>query len=409
MASCTAEAGASSANRTLCRGPLLRAGCSCAFELFFQQLFLVQIRVITAASEQFVVRAALRDGAFDQDDDLVGVANGGGAVRNQNRGAALQDSAQAVEDALLGLGVDARERVVEDENARIADNGAGDGGALLLPTGKSDAALADHGFVGFPEVLDVAMKTGDFGRFADALLVIFRQAEGDIAANGFAKQVSVLRNETDGLAERGERPFADGTAVDQDAVIRSFAEARDESSESGLSAAGGANNGERGAGGNFQIDVAKDGMLITAVRFGGTIRSGSRKSRWVSKGEMAEFDFATRLGACRNFRLAVIDIGLGGENVIEPAHGGGAALKNICDPSEGDHGPDEHGKKPIEGNESAEGNLVAEDLMTTLPQHNEKGCADERLERRHEHAPDSNKADVLGNVYAVGPVKAADF
>src|SRR5207244_12063451 len=100
--------------------------------------------------------------------------------------------------------------------------------------------------------------------------------------------------ETDGLAERGERPFADGTAVDQDAVIRSFPEARDESSESGLSAAGGANNGERGAGGNCQIDVAKDGMLIPAVRFRSHIRSRSRKSRWVSKGEMAEFDFATR-------------------------------------------------------------------------------------------------------------------
>src|SRR2546430_16179272 len=304
MASCTAEAGASSANRTLCRGPLLRAGCSCAFELFFQQLFLVQIRVITAASEQFVVRAALRDGAFDQDDDLVGVANGGGAVRNQNRGAALHDSAQAVEDALLGLGVDARERVVEDENARIADNGAGDGGALLLPTGKSDAALADHGVVGFAEVLDVAMKTGDFGRFADALLVIFRQAEGDIATYGFAKQISVLRHETDGLAERGERPFADRAAVDQDAVIGSLLEACDESSESGLAAAGGADNREGRAGRNFEMNVAQHGMRSVAVGFGGAIRSGSGKSRWVSKGEMAEFDFAARLGAFGNFCAA---------------------------------------------------------------------------------------------------------
>src|SRR2546430_2081554 len=180
MASCTAEAGASSANRTLCRGPLLRAGCSCAFELFFQQLFVVQIRVIAAVS---------------------------------------------------------------------------------------------------------------------ALFVIFWQTEGDIAANGFAKQVSVLRNETDGLAESGERPFADRAAVDQDAVIGGFPETGDESGERGLAAARGADNGERGPRGNLQMNVAKDGMLTTAVRFGGAIRSGSGKSRWVSKGEMAEFDFATRLGA----------------------------------------------------------------------------------------------------------------
>src|SRR5713101_3717130 len=69
MASCIAEAGASSANHTLCRGPLLRAGCSCAFELFFQQLLLIQIRVVAAAGEQFVMRATLGDGAFDKDDE----------------------------------------------------------------------------------------------------------------------------------------------------------------------------------------------------------------------------------------------------------------------------------------------------------------------------------------------------
>src|SRR5439155_6431761 len=131
------------------------------------------------------------------------------------------------------------------------------------------------------------------------------------------------RHETDRLAQGGERPFADGTAVDQDAVIGSLPEARDESSERGLSAAGGADNSERGAGGNFQIDVAKDGMLTTAVRFGGAICSRPGKSRGVSESEMAEFDFAKRLGTFRNFRLAVIDMGLGGKNVIEPAHGGG--------------------------------------------------------------------------------------
>src|SRR6266851_5180331 len=187
MASCIAEAGASSANHTLCRGLLLRAGCSCAFELFFQQLFLIQIRVVAATSEQFVVGAALGDGAFDQDNDLVGIADGGGAVGNQNGGAALHDAAQAAEDAFFGLGVHGGKGIVEDQDARIADDGAGNGGALLLSPGESDAALADHGFVGLAEVLDVAVQAGYIGGFADALLVVFGQAEGDVAADGFAE------------------------------------------------------------------------------------------------------------------------------------------------------------------------------------------------------------------------------
>src|SRR5215472_9436240 len=64
MASCTAKAGASSANRTLCLTPLLRAECSCVFELFLEQLLLIQVRVIAAAFEQLVVRAAFPDRGF---------------------------------------------------------------------------------------------------------------------------------------------------------------------------------------------------------------------------------------------------------------------------------------------------------------------------------------------------------
>src|ERR1700686_2647757 len=114
MAACTPSSGASSARRTLCLGLLLRARCSCAFELFFQQLLLVQIRVIAAASEEFVMRAALDNAAVAQDDDLVGLLHGGGAVRNQNSGAVVHDVAQAGQDALFGLRVDAGEGVVKD-------------------------------------------------------------------------------------------------------------------------------------------------------------------------------------------------------------------------------------------------------------------------------------------------------
>src|SRR5207244_12271605 len=47
--------------------------------------------------------------------------------------------------------------------------------------------------------------------------------------------------------------------------------------------------------------------------------------------------------------------------------------------------------------------------MTTLPKNDEKACPNKRLKRRHEHAPDSNKADVSRNILAVGPVEAADL
>src|SRR5439155_3464907 len=129
----------------------------------------------------------------------------------------------------------------------------------------------------------------------------------------------------------------------------------------------------------------------------------------VSKGEITEFDFAARLGALQDFRVAIIDTGLGRKNVIQPAHGSRATLKNICHPSKGNHGPDEHGEVSVESNQRPQGNLAAEELMAALPEHDQKGCANERLKRRHKHAPGADEADVSRDVLAVGPVKAADF
>src|SRR2546425_7418798 len=103
----------------LCRELLLRAACSCVFELFLEQLLAVQIRVIAAAREQFVMRAALDDASFTQDNDLVSVLHGGSAVRNQNCGAATHDAAQAGEDFFLSLRVHAGQCVIKDENAGI--------------------------------------------------------------------------------------------------------------------------------------------------------------------------------------------------------------------------------------------------------------------------------------------------
>src|SRR5260370_4203426 len=195
------------------------------------------------------MRAALSDGAANQNNDLVGGTARGGTVRDQNRRAAFHDSAQSGKDALLGLCVHGGKGIVEDKNSRIADDGARSRGALLLSAGERDAALADHGLVGFGEVLDVTVQAGNFGCIADTLLVIFSQAEGDVAADGLAEQIRVLRHEADGLAQGGERPLAYRTPVNQDRIIRRFPETCNERGESGLAAARGADNGEGRAGG----------------------------------------------------------------------------------------------------------------------------------------------------------------
>src|SRR5579859_5614499 len=112
MASCTAKAVASSASRTLCLMPLLRANCSCVFELFLEQLLLVQVRVITASLEQFVVRASFDNAALAENHNLVGVLHGRSAVRNQN-------GCVSEEKILSGLRVHTGKSIVKNKEVRV--------------------------------------------------------------------------------------------------------------------------------------------------------------------------------------------------------------------------------------------------------------------------------------------------
>src|SRR5208337_2526690 len=118
-------------------------------QLLFQQLFVIEIGVITVAGNELVVRALFYDASLVEDGDGVGVADGGNAMGDEDGGASAHDFAEMVEDFIFGVGVDAGEGVVEDENAGAAEQGAGNGGALLLASGERYAAFADGGVVAF--------------------------------------------------------------------------------------------------------------------------------------------------------------------------------------------------------------------------------------------------------------------
>src|SRR5260370_8088354 len=100
----------------------------------------------------------------------------------------------------------------EEKDAGIADDGAGDGGALLLSARKSDAALADYRFILIRETFDVGIEAGDFRGFTNLMQIVIRKAKGDVAADCFAEEIGVLRDVADRATQRIERPFANGAA-----------------------------------------------------------------------------------------------------------------------------------------------------------------------------------------------------
>ena len=78
------------------------------------------------------MRPLLYDAAVLEDDDQIGVADGGEAVRDDEGRPPGEERPQSHLDAPLGADVDARGRLVEDEDPRIGEQGTREGDELSL-------------------------------------------------------------------------------------------------------------------------------------------------------------------------------------------------------------------------------------------------------------------------------------
>ena len=96
-------------------------------------------------AEQFFVRAPLDDAAAVEHQNQVGPANGGQPMRNDERRAIEHQRRQRILHQQLRLAVERRGRLVEDEDRRVPQDGAGDGQALALTARQPLPALADLG------------------------------------------------------------------------------------------------------------------------------------------------------------------------------------------------------------------------------------------------------------------------
>src|SRR6476646_11073084 len=84
-----------------------------------------------AAGEKLLVRALLDNLTMVEHDDVVGVDHGGETMGDDERRALARDPLQRVLDLLLSVAVERRGRLVEHEDGRRFEDGAGDGHALL--------------------------------------------------------------------------------------------------------------------------------------------------------------------------------------------------------------------------------------------------------------------------------------
>ena len=201
-----------------------------------------------------MVAAALGDHALVEHDDLVGADDGGEPVRDDQRGAVLRYPLERVLDLLLGVAVERRGRLVEQQDRRPLEDGPRDGDALLLAAGELQAALADLGLVTLRRHADEIVDLGEPRRFLDLGIARLPAAVPDVVADGVVEQDRVLRDHADRHAQRFLGHVADVLAVDRDAPAGHLVEPEQQPRDGRLAGAGRPDHRDRVTGGDFEAE-----------------------------------------------------------------------------------------------------------------------------------------------------------
>jgi len=203
--------------------------------------------------------ADLLDAGVVHDDDFVGEFEGFLLVVGDENGGevdAFVEFAEPAAEFLADFGVERAEGFVEQEDFGLGGEGAGEGDALALAAGElvgptvGDAGELDK--VEQPvDALVNFLVAGAIRATANA------EAEGNVLENGqMAKERVVLKDEAD-AAVTG-RGVGDVLAMKEDAAIAAGVgvfQAGENAQEGGLTAAGGAEEGDEAAGWNLEFKV----------------------------------------------------------------------------------------------------------------------------------------------------------
>ena len=122
--------------------------------------------------------------------------------------------AQRLLDQRLGVDVERRQRVVEHQDLRPGEHGAGQRQPLALAAGQRHALLADPGVESPRQVVDEA-GLGDLDRLADVVVAGVGAAERDVLARAHREQRRLLERRRHDGAQRVEGQVADVDAVDR--------------------------------------------------------------------------------------------------------------------------------------------------------------------------------------------------
>ena len=155
-------------------------------------------------------------------------------------------------------GVQRRGRLVEDQDRRRLEDGAGDRHALLFAARQFQPALADHGAVAVGQLGDERADLRQIGGARHLFGLGVGAAVADVVGDGVVEQHRVLRHHADRGAQAFLRHVADVLPVDQDRAALDVVEAEQQPRDRRLAGARRADDGDGLAGRHLEADALQD-------------------------------------------------------------------------------------------------------------------------------------------------------
>ena len=165
---------------------------SVAFDLI---LFVVKLLVASIERHQLFVSAALDDLASGEYKNLIGAPDGRQAVCDYYRSPPPSQLTQAVLNLRFAFAIEARSRLIEDQDAGIGKNCARNSYSLSLATRELDAPFTYHCVVAFREAFDEFLAVGNACNCAHLFPRCVRSRKADVFRNRAVKQKIVLQHD----------------------------------------------------------------------------------------------------------------------------------------------------------------------------------------------------------------------
>ena len=201
------------------------------------------------------MRAALGHPARFDHVDHVGAPHRAQPVGDDEAGTTLQELAQGFLDQQLGARVDVGGGLVQHQDARILEQGAGDRQELTLAAAQVGGTLLQHGVVAVGKLLDELVSARPPRRRFDVGIRGVRPAVTDVVADGVREQKGVLQHDADALPEAVLGHAADVLPVDGHGAGLHVVEALQQADDGGLAGTGRAHQRHGLAGLGDQVDA----------------------------------------------------------------------------------------------------------------------------------------------------------